>query len=54
LHKMKSHKRQLERLYRKTGLTVHLHAYTGHLHLYRTALNSVRSSFYSNLIHSGS
>ncbi|CAJ1059667.1 hypothetical protein D5F01_LYC22364 [Xyrichtys novacula] len=54
LHKMKSHKRQLEHLYRKTGLTVHLQAYTDHLHLYRTALNSARSSFYSNLIHSGS
>ncbi|CAJ1050795.1 hypothetical protein D5F01_LYC22364 [Xyrichtys novacula] len=54
LHKMKSHKRQLERLYRKTGFTVHLQAYTDHLHLYRTALKSARSSYYSNLINSGS
>ncbi|CAJ1069708.1 LOW QUALITY PROTEIN: uncharacterized protein LOC115374818 [Xyrichtys novacula] len=54
LHKMKSHKRQLERLYRKTGLTVHLQTYTDHLHLYRTALKSARSSYYSNLINSGS
>ncbi|CAJ1061241.1 LOW QUALITY PROTEIN: uncharacterized protein LOC115374818 [Xyrichtys novacula] len=32
----------------------HPASYTNHLHLYSTALNSTRSSYYSNLIHSGS
>uniref|UniRef100_A0A671YR52 Reverse transcriptase domain-containing protein n=1 Tax=Sparus aurata TaxID=8175 RepID=A0A671YR52_SPAAU len=54
LRQLKTRKRQLERLYKKTGLTVHLHAYTDHLSDYKNALNSARSSYYSQLIHSGS
>ncbi|XP_029929809.1 LOW QUALITY PROTEIN: uncharacterized protein LOC115374818 [Myripristis murdjan] len=54
LHKMKARKRQLERLYKKTGLTVHHQAYTDHLHQYKDVLNSARSTYYSNLIHCGS
>uniref|UniRef100_A0A671XTI5 Reverse transcriptase domain-containing protein n=1 Tax=Sparus aurata TaxID=8175 RepID=A0A671XTI5_SPAAU len=54
LRQMKTRKRQLERLYKKTTLTVHLHAYTDHLSDYKNALNSARSTYYSQLIHSGS
>uniref|UniRef100_A0A0F8B8R9 Uncharacterized protein n=1 Tax=Larimichthys crocea TaxID=215358 RepID=A0A0F8B8R9_LARCR len=54
LHKMKSRKRQLERLHKKTGLTVHLQAYTDYLQQYKDALNTARSTYYSHLIHSGS
>ncbi|KAL7399539.1 hypothetical protein ABVT39_026153 [Epinephelus coioides] len=54
LRQMKSHKRQLERLHKKTGLTVHRQAYTDHLRQYKAALNTARSTYYSNLIHTGS
>ena len=52
LHKMKSRKRQLERLHKKTGLTVHLQAFTDYLQQYKDALNITRSTYYSHLIHS--
>ena len=51
---MKSQKRQLERLHKKTTLTVNLHAYTDYLHQYNNALKAARSNYYSQLIHSGS
>uniref|UniRef100_A0A8P4G516 Reverse transcriptase domain-containing protein n=1 Tax=Dicentrarchus labrax TaxID=13489 RepID=A0A8P4G516_DICLA len=54
LHKMKSRKRQLERLYKKTGLTVHLQTFTDYLLQYKDALNTTRSTYYSHLIHAGS
>lgn len=54
LHQMKSCKRQLERLCKKTGLTVHVQAYTDYLQQYKDALATARSSYYSNLIHSDS
>ncbi|KAK5918736.1 hypothetical protein CgunFtcFv8_003473 [Champsocephalus gunnari] len=54
LRQMKSQKRQLERLHKKTSLTVHLHAYTDHLHQYNNALKAARTNYYSQLIHSGS
>ncbi|XP_029957253.1 uncharacterized protein LOC115395750 [Salarias fasciatus] len=54
LHQMKSSKRQLERLCKKSGLTVHLQIYTEYIQQYKDALNSARSCYYSNLIHSGS
>ena len=54
LHQMKSRKRQLERLHKKTGLTVHLQALTDYLQQYKDALNTARSTYYSTLIHSGS
>ncbi|XP_073328899.1 uncharacterized protein [Pagrus major] len=54
LRQMKIRKRQLERLYKKTGLTVHLNIYTDHLSDYKNALTAARSTYYSQLIHSGS
>ncbi|CAM4727630.1 unnamed protein product [Leuciscus chuanchicus] len=54
LHKLKKERRQLERLHKKTGLTVHLQAYKDHSHHYRSALTSARTAFYSGIIHSGS
>ncbi|KAL7388227.1 hypothetical protein ABVT39_009504 [Epinephelus coioides] len=54
LCQMKSHKRQLERLHKNTGLTVHHQAYTDHLRQYKATLNTARSTYYSNLIHTGS
>ncbi|XP_072556731.1 uncharacterized protein [Paramormyrops kingsleyae] len=54
LHQMKSRKRQLERLYKKSGLTVHLQIYTDYIQQYKDTLNSARSKYYSNLIYSGS
>ncbi|XP_075963092.1 uncharacterized protein LOC142966290 [Anarhichas minor] len=54
LHQMKSRKRQLERLCKKTGLTVHLQALSDYLQQYKDALISGRSTYYSHLIHSGS
>uniref|UniRef100_UPI003AAD8E98 uncharacterized protein n=1 Tax=Centroberyx gerrardi TaxID=166262 RepID=UPI003AAD8E98 len=45
--------RQLERLAKRTGLTVHLDAYTLHQQQYKDALNSARSSHYSSIIQSG-
>ncbi|XDV31632.1 hypothetical protein PO909_002599 [Leuciscus waleckii] len=54
LRKMKSRKRQLERLHRKTNLSVHLQAYTDYLEQYKEALKTARSTYYSHLIHSGS
>lgn len=54
LHRLKSQKRQLERLSKKTGLTVHLQAYKDHLQLYKSALIHARSTYYSNLVQAGS
>ncbi|XP_049450826.1 uncharacterized protein LOC125900093 [Epinephelus fuscoguttatus] len=54
LRQMKSQKRQLERLCKKTGLSVHLLAYTDHLQQYKDALNAAWTTYYSHLIHSGS
>ncbi|XP_073709407.1 uncharacterized protein [Misgurnus anguillicaudatus] len=53
-HRLKKERRQLERLYKKTGLTVHLQAYKDHSHHYRSALTSARTAFYSGIINSGS
>lgn len=54
LRQMKSRKRQLERLHKKSRLSVHLLAYTDHLQQYKDALNAARTTYYSHLIHSGS
>ena len=54
LHTLKKQMRQLERLHRKTGLTVHALAYKDHMHLYKSALNEACSVYYSGIIHSGS
>ncbi|XP_075933638.1 uncharacterized protein LOC142933414 [Anarhichas minor] len=45
---------QLERLAKKTGLTVHLDAFKLHQQQYKDALNTARSSHYSSIIKSGS
>ncbi|CAJ1086698.1 hypothetical protein D5F01_LYC22364 [Xyrichtys novacula] len=54
LREMKRTKRQLERLHKKTGLTVHLHALTEYIHKYNNTLNTAQTSHYSNIIHAGS
>lgn len=54
LHLIKSRKCQLERLYKKTGLTVHFQAYTDHLKQYKNSVDIALSSYYSHLIHSSS
>ncbi len=50
LRAMKAMGRRLERLYRKTGLSVHSSALKEHLLNYRTALNAARSSYVSSTI----
>nr|XP_029137828.1 uncharacterized protein LOC114921708 [Labrus bergylta] len=54
LQKMKTRKRQLERLHKKTSLTVHFQSYSDYLKQYMEALSAARSPYYSHLIHSGS
>ena len=54
LRHLKRHGRQLERLAKKTGLTVHLDAFKLHQQQYIDALNTARSSHYSSIIQSGS
>lgn len=51
---MKAASRHLERLCKKTGLSVHLTAYKNHIQLYKSALNTARSSCYSTLINNAS
>ena len=50
---MKSCKRQLKRLHKKTGLTVHLQIFTDYLQQYKDALNTTWSTYYSHLISVG-
>ena len=54
LHKLKKQLRKLERLRNKTGLTVHALAYKDHMDIYRSAINTARTTHYSGIIHSGS
>src|SRR4029434_5955643 len=54
LRHLKRHGRQLERLAKKTGLTVHLDAFKLHQQQYIDALNTARSSHYSSITQSGS
>ncbi|KAK5935994.1 hypothetical protein CgunFtcFv8_021300 [Champsocephalus gunnari] len=51
---MKTRARQLERLRNKTGLTIHSQTYKDHLQQYKDALSHARTTYYSQLIHSGS
>src|SRR4029434_4199222 len=53
LRHLKRHGRQLARLAKKTGLTVHLDAFKLHQQQYIDALNTARSSHYSSIIQSG-
>ncbi|KAJ8364273.1 hypothetical protein SKAU_G00131040 [Synaphobranchus kaupii] len=52
LRTMKQTGRQLERLYKKTHLTVHAEAYKQHISSYRDALLAAKSAHYSTLINS--
>ncbi|XP_058611232.1 uncharacterized protein LOC131526767 [Onychostoma macrolepis] len=54
LHILKSSGQRLERLYRKTGLTVHHQAFLEHLKSYKSALHLARSSFVSAMINKAS
>ncbi len=47
---MKAKGRQLERLFRKTGLTVHFQIFSEHTRHYKTALKTARSSYISDII----
>ena len=53
LHLLKRKGRQLERLAKKTGLTIHKDIHTQHLQLYKNTLISTRSSHFSEIIQSG-
>ena len=53
LHQLKTTGRGLERLCKKTGLLIHIQLYKEHLCLYKNALTTAKSSYYSNLISSG-
>ena len=54
LRLMKTRARQLERLRNKTSLTIHSQTYKDHLQQYKDALFHARTTYYSQLIHSGS
>jgi len=49
---MKTMGRRLERLSKKTGLTIHLQMYADHHLTYKRALTAAKSSFYSDIINS--
>ncbi|KAL0147744.1 hypothetical protein M9458_056950 [Cirrhinus mrigala] len=51
---LKATGRRLERLYRRTGLTVHYLAFLDHLKSYKSALTSARSNFVSATINKSS
>lgn len=53
LREMKATGRRLERLSRKTGLTVHTLAYKEHVHTYKEALNTAKTSYYTSIISKG-
>uniref|UniRef100_UPI003AAD7030 uncharacterized protein n=1 Tax=Centroberyx gerrardi TaxID=166262 RepID=UPI003AAD7030 len=53
LRQLKTTGRRLERLCKKTGLSVHIEIYAEHLRHYKNALSTAKSSYYSNLISTG-
>ncbi|CAM4597615.1 unnamed protein product [Leuciscus chuanchicus] len=50
---MKAAGRQLERLSRKTGLTVHALAYSDHVSTYKESLNQAKTMYYTTIIDRG-
>uniref|UniRef100_A0A3B1ISB8 Reverse transcriptase domain-containing protein n=1 Tax=Astyanax mexicanus TaxID=7994 RepID=A0A3B1ISB8_ASTMX len=52
LRQLKATGRQLERLHRKTGLTVHKEMYSNHILHYKDCIATAKSTYYSSLISS--
>lgn len=52
LHQLKTKGCRLERLYKKSGLTVHKEMFTEHAHHYKEALLKAKSDYYANRIES--
>lgn len=50
LRLIKARGRQLERLYRKTGLTIHKERYNNHFLRYKDSINTIKTQYYSSLI----
>ncbi len=53
LRLLKAKGRQLERLYMRSGLTVHKEMYDHHIRDYKDALSTAKTNYYANLINSG-
>ncbi len=53
LRLLKAKGRQLERLYMRSGLTVHMEMYDHHIRDYKDALSTAKTNYYANLINSG-
>lgn len=47
LRSMKTKGRQLERLYKKTGLTIHKEMYIAHIHHYKDSISQAKTNHYS-------
>uniref|UniRef100_A0A674N9T6 Reverse transcriptase domain-containing protein n=1 Tax=Takifugu rubripes TaxID=31033 RepID=A0A674N9T6_TAKRU len=52
LRSMKTKGRQLERLYKKTGLLIHKEMYIAHIHQYKDAIHQAKTKYYSAQISS--